>query len=431
MMRIALISEHASPLAWLGGADAGGQNVYVGQVARHLAARGHEVDVFTRLDQRDQQRVVRLPEGFRVVHLPAGPPAKIRKEELLPHMDEFADYLCRFCSQQPPYDVAHANFFMSALAAAQLRREQGVPYVVTFHALGRVRLQHQGAADGFPPERIEIEESIVAEADRIIAECPQDVNDLVRLYGADRRRLVTVPCGVDLDELRPLPKAAARRLLGWDPHESIVLQIGRLVPRKGIDIVIAGVALLKQRHGIGCRLVVVGGESRVPDPAATPEIGRLAELCRHLKIDDHVTFVGSRGRDELPAYYSAADVFVTTPWYEPFGITPLEAMACGLPVIGAAVGGIKMSVDDGETGYLVPPRDPAAVADRLAELLLRPRLRAALGAAGKSRVRRLFTWQRVVAALEQVYFDVAQIKREIGPATRRTNFAEAARLPSG
>jgi glycosyltransferase involved in cell wall biosynthesis len=413
MMRVALISEHASPLAWLGGADAGGQNVYVGQVARQLAARGHQVDVFTRLDQRDLPRVVRLSDGVRVVNLPCGPPTKIPKEALLPHMAEFADSLCDFAAREKRYDLAHANFFMSALAASQLRRELGVPYVVTFHALGRVRRQHQGPADGFPSERVEIEDGIVAQADRIIAECPQDADDLTQLYGADRCRLAVVPCGVDLDELKPAPRLAARRVLGWDPHESIVLQLGRLVPRKGIDNVIAAVAVLRRRYGLLCRLAIVGGDLRVPDARRTPEIARLSGLANQLGVSEQITFVGSRDRHELAACYCAADVFVTTPWYEPFGITPLEAMACGVPVIGSAVGGIKMSVADGETGYLVPPRDPSALAERLAELLLRPQLRAAMGQAGRRRVAQLFTWQRVAGALEHVYLEVIRFKREM------------------
>src|SRR5437868_1239954 len=150
MMRIALISEHASPVAWLGGADSGGQNVYVGQVARHLARRGHRVDVFTRRDRDDLPIELVCADGVRVIHVPAGPPAAVRKEELLPLMDEFSLFVQEFFDREATYDIVHANFFMSALVASDLRRSHGVPYVVTFHALGRVRQLHQGAADEFP-----------------------------------------------------------------------------------------------------------------------------------------------------------------------------------------------------------------------------------------------------------------------------------------
>jgi D-inositol-3-phosphate glycosyltransferase len=409
MMRVALISEHASPLAWLGGTDGGGQNVYVGQVAKYLAARGHQVDVFTRRDSADLPEEMRFDDGVRLIHVPAGPPTAVRKEQLLQYMDEFSQFVGEFCNREAGYDIVHANFFMSALVASDLKRSHGIPYVVTFHALGRVRRLHQGAADEFPEERIEIEDAVVAEADRIIAECPQDMADLIELYGAERRRLALIPCGFDPDEFWPLDRAAARRQLGWHSREPIILQLGRMVPRKGVETVIRAVAALRDRHGLFCRLAIVGGNSREPDSTATPEIGRLKTICRELAIDDRVTFVGSRGRDELRTYYSASDIFVTTPWYEPFGITPLEAMACGVPVVGSAVGGIKMTVADGQTGYLVPPRAPAALADRLALLLRNPRLRATFGANAIRRVHRLFTWERVAAAIERLYRDVTQV----------------------
>ena len=406
MIRVALISEHASPRAWLGGADSGGQNVYVGQVARGLARRGHRVDVFTRRDEVHLADEVLCEDGVRVVHVPAGPPEAVRKEELLGYMDDFSAWMRDYLDQQPTYDVVHANFFMSALVASDLRRSHGVPYVVTFHALGKVRRQHQGSADEFPDERLDIEEAIVAEANRIIAECPQDLADLTELYGADRRKLTMIPCGFDPGELWPLDRALARRQLGWNQREPIILQLGRMVPRKGVETVIRAMAALRDRYGVRARLAIVGGETREPDPVATPEIGRLQAICRELDVLDQVTFVGSRLRSELRTYFSAADVFVTTPWYEPFGITPLEAMACRAPVVGSAVGGIKMTIADGETGFLVPPKNLAALADRLSVLLANPRLREQMGLAGERRVKRLFTWDRVVAAIERTYVEV-------------------------
>jgi glycosyltransferase involved in cell wall biosynthesis len=408
MMRIAMISEHASPLAWLGGADSGGQNVYVGQIARFLAARGHQVDVFTRRDRDDLPREVECTPGVRVIHVPAGPPSAVRKEELLQYMEEFSAFVRAFCDREEPYDIVHANFFMSALVASDLRQSHGIPYVVTFHALGRVRRLHQGAADEFPPERLEIEDAVVAEADRIIAECPQDLADLLEHYEADRDRVAMIPCGFDPEEFWPADRSAARHQLGWNESEPVILQLGRMVRRKGVETVIRALAYLRDEHEIRCRLAIVGGESRDPNPEKTPEIGRLQAICRQLGVLDLVDFVGSRGRDELRTYYSAADVFVTTPWYEPFGITPLEAMACRLPVVGSNVGGIKMTVADGETGYLVPPRDAAALADRLALLLRHPALRERLGAAGYHRVHRLFTWNRIAAAVERLYQEVVQ-----------------------
>jgi histidinol-phosphate phosphatase family protein len=404
-LRIAMISEHASPLGGLGGADGGGQNVYVGQVARHLARQGHRVDVLTRRDSPDQPPVTEWLDGVRIVHVPAGPAEIRRKEELLPFMGGFTTYALRR-ARRVGYDLVHAHFFMSALVAAEMKRVLGLPLVVTFHALGRVRRLYQGGADTFPEERLAIEDRVAAEADRLIAECPQDRRDLLRLYHADPERIRIIPCGFDPEEFGPGDKARARAALGLAAEEFVVLQLGRMVPRKGVDNVIRGVARLRRDHGLSARLLIVGGESREPDPVATPEIGRLRDLAQGEGIADRVTFTGSRGRSELRTYYAAADVFVTTPWYEPFGITPVESMACGTPVIGSAVGGIKTTVRDGVTGYLVPPNDPAALADRLAHLFETPALLREFRRQSIRRARTLYTWQRISTAIEALYAEL-------------------------
>ena len=412
-LRIALISEHASPLAALGGTDAGGQNVYVAHVARCLAAKGHEVDVLTRRDTAQLPSAVDVRPGLRVLHIDAGPPAPVPKEALLPYMGEFGSRAVQLFRHSVPYDVVHANFFMSALVGLRLRAVLAVPLVVTFHALGLVRREHQGEADGFPPERIAIEQRVVREADRIVAECPQDQADLVRAYGADASRLSMVPCGVDLHEFGPGDKAQARRALGLPEHEFVVLQLGRMVPRKGVDNVIQAMAHLDGEPP--ARLLVVGGNSTDPDDGQTPEISRLRDLAQQTGVAPRVTFVGQRQRDSLRNFYLAADVFVSTPWYEPFGITPLEAMACGTPVIGSDVGGIRYSVTEGVTGHLVPPRQPRVLAQRLAHLRANPALAAAMGRAGVLRARSRFTWDRVATDLLDVYRNAA--RRHVVPRT--------------
>lgn len=425
MPRIALISEHASPLATLGGVDSGGQNVYVGQLAQHLAAKGHEVDVFTRRDSRAQPETVAWAENARVVHVPAGPPSLVRKEELLPFMGEFTAHMLYFCECRTwPYDVIHANFFMSALVAADIKRALGIPFVVTFHALGRVRRLHQRGADAFPEERLDIEDRVVAEADRIIAECPQDHDDLVQHYHADPRQITIVPCGFDPTEFWPVPKAKARAKLGLCEDERVLLQLGRLVPRKGIETVVRGLARLRREHRISARLLVVGGESEEPDPAITPEIGRLQAVAREEGIADWVTFLGRRDRPVLRYFYSAADVFVTTPWYEPFGITPVEAMACGTPVIGSNVGGIKTTVADGQTGFLVPPNDPDALAARLAQLLGNEPLLRDFGRRAIRRVHELYTWRQVSEDVSSTYEQVMVPVRTMPVLQRFSGYPE-------
>jgi glycosyltransferase involved in cell wall biosynthesis len=404
-MQIAMISEHASPLASLGGVDSGGQNVYIAQTARHLVRLGHRVDVYTRRDSVELPEIVATKDGYRVINVPAGPPTYVAKEDLLPYMAPFASYMTQKLRRNP-VDLVHANFFMSGLIAMRIKQQLDIPFVITFHALGRVRLLHQPQADRFPHERLAIEDEIVATADAILAECPQDAEDQITLYGAEAQRLRVIPCGFDPEELAPVDKRAARRHLGLDPEEPLVLQLGRMVPRKGVGDAVRGFARMVRYHGVNGRLMIVGGESDEPDPQKTPEIGRLQRIANEERIADRVWFAGRANRAELKYYYSAADVFVTMPWYEPFGITPLEAMACGTPVIGSNVGGIKFSVCNRYTGFLVPPRDAGALGNRLAALISQPALRARMGRRSLERVRKHFTWRGVAKQISQVYRDV-------------------------
>jgi D-inositol-3-phosphate glycosyltransferase len=405
--RIAMISEHASPLAILGGVDSGGQNVYVGQLARHLAGIGYEVDIFTRRDSGMLPEVAEWVSGVRIVHVPAGPAEFVRKEDLLPHIPDFTANMLKFIRRQRRrYQLAHANFWMSGLVAADIKQAVGLPFVVTFHALGRVRRAFQRQADEFPDERFAVEDRIVSEADHIVAECPQEEEDLIRYYNADPSRITIIPGGFDPTEFWPISKALARVSLGLMPEEPVILQLGRMVPRKGVDTVIRGFARLRREHGIRAQLLIVGGDSNDADPVVTPEIGRLRTIAEAEGVADAVVFVGRRGREALKYYYSAADVFVTTPWYEPFGITPVEAMACGTPVIGSNVGGIKFSVRDGETGYLVPADDPGAIADRIAHLYRHPRLMNVFRQQAIRRANDLFTWRRVADGVAALYDEV-------------------------
>ena len=404
MSRIAIVSEHASPIAPAGGVDSGGQNVYVAQVARQLAAQGNHVDVFTRLDNAYLPPEIEWDDGVRVIHVPAGPARELPKEDLLPYMPDFSAFMRRyFDSRDEGYDIVHANFFMSALAALPVARHAGIPLAVTFHALGRVRRRYQAGADRFPDARFDIEDDIVQKADRIIAECPEDRRDLIQLYGADPGRISMVPCGFDAREMAPMDAAEARRRLGWDPDAFYLLQLGRMVPRKGVDNVIRALARLRGLYGVDARLCVVGGNTTQPTETETPELGRLMTIAREEGVLPYVEFTGRRGRNLLRRYYCAASVFVTTPWYEPFGITPVEAMACARPVIGSDTGGIRYTVVDGVTGFLVPPKDPDVLAEKLRMLAQDPAQAERMGRAGAYRARRLFTWERVGLELADVF----------------------------
>nr|WP_315393639.1 glycosyltransferase [uncultured Duganella sp.] len=426
-----MISDHASPLAAPGSVDCGGQNVYVANLACQLARHGCAVDIFTRRDHPAQPLLTHWQRDVRVIHVPAGPAAYVRKEDMLPHMARFARFVAGLArDQRPGYDIAHANFFMSGVVAGELRRALGIPYVVTFHALGLVRRLAQRGADGFPDERVAIERALLREADRVIAECRQDRQDMVRLYGANRANIDIIPCGFDPLTLWPV-RERARARLGVDDDDFVVLQLGRMVPRKGIDTVIEGVAELAARYGVRARLLVVGGAAAPAGGGDSAELRALTALAARLGLESQVSFVGPKPPSELRHWYSAADVFVTTPWYEPFGITPVEAMACATPVIGAAVGGIKSTVVDGRTGYLVAPRDPVQLAARLHRLYADPAHARKLGEAGWRRAHRHYTWDGVAQQVLSVYQGVvAQTAREAGRADRLARREGAAPAPA-
>ncbi|GAB4195693.1 MAG: glycosyltransferase family 1 protein [Roseiflexaceae bacterium] len=424
---IAFLSEHASPMALLGGQDAGGQNVYVDEVSRNLGRLGYAVDVFTRRDSPGLPEVVEWAPGVRIVHLTAGPPQILLKDDLWPYIPAFYDALLEFMLRDGVrYDLIHGNFWMSGWVAARAGRRLDIPSVQIFHAMGKTKRRHQGGQDTSPTGRITVETDIVQQVDRLIAQCPSEQVELIDDYGADPARVALIPSAVNIERFRPLPRAEARRRIGLAGDGPVVVYVGRMLPRKDVrNLVRAFGLLLRDATGTAladARLLLVGGETDTPDPEATPEIGVLQQLAAEHGLADRVIFTGRRGPDALRLYYCAGDVAVTTPWYEPFGLTPLEAQACGVPVIGSAVGGITYTIQDGVTGALVPPRDPEALAGRLRELLSQPELRAQMGRAARLRVEREFTWPVVAqrtARLYQALLAERHTKRPTGPLLER------------
>lgn len=389
-MKIDMVSEHASPLAALGGPDAGGQNVHVGALAAALGRRGNEVTVLTRRDNVDQPDTVNFAPGVTVEHISAGPPQHVPRDRLLPYMNDFAAALARRWRSRPP-DITHAHFWMSGLAALEAVRGCAIPVVQTFHALGSVKQRYQKQADTSPSGRIRLEGRIAREADAIIATCTDEVTELTG-YGTPPGQVFVVPCGVDVAAFRPDGPAAPRA-----DGRFRIITFGRLVPRKGVDTIIEALTLVPEAE-----LVVAGG----PDVGALrhdAEARRLIALTVKGGVADRVTFTGQVAHDDLPPLIRSADVAVTVPWYEPFGIAPVEAMACGVPVITSAVGGHLDTVEHGVTGLHVPARRPKALAETLRRLLADPELRSSLGATAAERARRRYSWARIAAETEAVY----------------------------
>lgn len=406
---IAFISEHASPLASPGSIDAGGQNVYVRELALELAKLDFDIDIYTRKDSKELTQIVEMEPHIRVIHVEAGPTEYIPKENLMDYMEMFSEFMIDFITKNKiQYQLVHANFFMSGMVAMKLKETLDLPFVITFHALGIVRALHQKEADKFPKERIQYEKKIVRTADRIIAECPQDGRDLMNLYTANPAKMEIIPCGFNPEEFNPVAKTKARHIIGINPNQKVILSIGRIVPRKGIDNIIQSLTYLIKKFS-DIKLIVVGGDVDVNNGPSSAEMDRLQQLARKLKVTDNIIFTGPKQPLELKYYYSAADIFISTPWYEPFGITPLESMACGTPVIGSDVGGIKYTVKDGETGYLVPPRNPLKLSNKIKKLLTNDILLKNMQNAAVKRVHSFFTWKRVAAELRLAYFEIMTV----------------------
>ncbi|MBD5606620.1 MAG: glycosyltransferase, partial [Candidatus Eremiobacteraeota bacterium] len=232
-MNIAMVSEHASPLAVLGGADAGGQNVHVAELSAALVRAGHRVRVFTRRDDARAPATQVMPTGVVVELLDAGPAAFVAKDDLWPLMGAFAQQLFQRLAADPA-DLVHAHFWMSASAAITAAQPLGIPVVQTFHALGSEKARMQGAADSSPAIRLAEEARIIRAVDRIVATSSSEIFELCRL-GADPRRLKIVPCGVDV-------AAFDDRATTWRRDRRFpqrVVTLSRLVERKGVADVIS------------------------------------------------------------------------------------------------------------------------------------------------------------------------------------------------
>jgi glycosyltransferase involved in cell wall biosynthesis len=374
-VRIAMIAEHASPRG------DGGQLTQVADLSAALAELGHDVRVYTRRDDPASADST-TAAGVRVVHLTAGPAEALPSDLLLPHMGEFARRLEeRWRADGWAPEVVHAHFWTSGLAAVTAAKHIGVPVVQSFHELGGIE------ATAGMPSRAGYERALGRAVDRVVAETQDEVRGLVRI-GVPRARLTVVPAGVDSVRFSPEGPAVAR-----DPERPRILSVGRLVEGKGF-----GDVLQAMRYVPGAEVVVVGGPP--PDQLATdPGAGALRKLAERLQIADRFRLVGRVPAADMPSWYRSADVLVAGELES----ATLEAMACGLPVIGPAVGSLSETVVDGLTGDLVPDRDPRALGSAVRRLVNDKVRRFAYATAALDRARQAYSWKRVAAQVGSVY----------------------------
>lgn len=409
--RIAMLSVHTCPLAALGGKETGGMNVYVRDLSRELGRRGICVDAFTRSQNPAVPKVCDdLGQRGRVIHLPAGPEAPYDKNLVFDHLPEFVEGVKGFAQEEGiAYDMIHSHYWLSGWVARELRESWGSPVIQMFHTLGRLKdIVAQSEEEREAARRIEVETEVMTFADRIVAATAMEKAQMTRLYGADPVKITVIPCGVDLSLFRPIPMDEARERLDICERKHMVLFVGRIERLKGIDTLLEAMAIVVRDFPNWQEKIcvcIVGGDTSEDSAVVDREMQRLQDLRAELGIADLVTFLGAQTQDALPDHYSAADVVVMPSYYESFGMVAMEAMACGTPVIASQVGGLAFTVQDGVTGFLVPDRNPPALAEKITLLLKDQALRNKLGIQGIERAEQ-HSWARIADQVISLYSDL-------------------------
>lgn len=395
---LAVLSLHSSPLTQPGVGDSGGMNVYVRELAASLAQSGVGTTVYVRRWAEHLARTVEVEPGFRVVHVDAGPP-ELAKEQLPEVVPAFADGVARELAVRPA-DVIHANYWLSGVAGHQLKHRLDLPLVSTFHTLARVKAE---TGDDEPERRIDAEAEVIGCSDVILANSREEVAQLQTLYGADPSRIEIVAPGVEHAFFSPGDRRGARAALGLGDHP-ILLFVGRIQPLKGLQVAVGALAAL---HRPDAELVVVGGPSGADGDA---ELAAVLALADRLGVAHQLRFVAPQPHHLLSTYYRSADVVLVPSRSESFGLVALEAGACGIPVVAAAVGGLRTLVDHGRTGYLVERRDPDAFAAPVQRLLADPALALRMGTAAVERALR-YTWSTAAGRLRRIASDLTHRAR--------------------
>lgn len=395
MRTLAVLSLHTSPLAQPGIGDSGGMNVYVRELVSSLAQAGIACRVYVRRWSEELAPVVEVEPGFSVVHIDAGPP-DLAKESLPEVVDTFADGVIEHLLGAEPVDALHANYWLSGVAGHTIKHTLGLPLVATFHTLARVKAD---TGDPEPQRRVDAESSVIGCSDAILANSPNEAEQLRELYGADPGRIEIVPPGVDHAFFSPGDRRGARAALGLGDHP-VLLFVGRVQPLKGLDVAIQALAALRDPSAV---LVAVGGPSGSEGFA---ELERVRAMATDLGVIDQVRMVEPQPHHLLSTYYRAADLTLVPSRSESFGLVALESAACGTPVVAAAVGGLRTLVDHETTGFLVDSRDPEAYADRARTILGDPELAASMATRAADDARR-YTWSTTAGRLRRIYADLS------------------------
>lgn len=406
LRRVAAISVHTSPLATLGGKDAGGMNVYVRELSCHMADLGLPVDVFTRRTDPHAPEIVEICEGVNLINITAGPSEPVDKNRLFDLLPEFAEQMALYSLRDAVrYDVVHAHYWLSGWTAHLLKRYWNTPYSLMFHTTAHMKNIVSPRSEQETSLRATIEDKLVGMADSIIAANPDEAADLIWRQRCPSDKICTIPPGVDTTLFRPLDRNECRGELDIAPDEQVVLFVGRIDPIKGLDTLLQATKFLKE-SGSAARTHIVGGDL---DDAGEPvgPLAALVERARSMGIEERLVLWGSQPQDRLPVFYSAADVVSVPSRYESFGLVAVEAMACATPVVASRAGGLAFTVEDGRNGYLAPIGDGAAHGRCVLDLLSNDERRKLFGRRAHETALR-FSWQTVASSILHVYERLAE-----------------------
>ncbi|KAI9132266.1 glycosyltransferase [Acaryochloris sp. CCMEE 5410] len=398
---VALISVHGDPAVSIGCEEAGGQNVYVRQMGEALAERGWTVDMFTRKSHPDQLNVVKHQPGCRTIRLEAGPQTFVSRDRLFEYLPKFLSAFQTFQHQNGTiYPLIHTNYWLSAWVGLELKQSQAIRLLHNNHSLGAVKYRTVTTVPMIAKTRLQIEKQCLEQADCVIATSPQE-RDYLRSHVSTKGNIEVIPCGTDTQRFQHQNSTALRQKLGIRDETKLILYVGRFDPRKGIETLVRAVGNPEVQHHQNVKLIIVGG-SRSGEKDSQ-EQNRIRAIVNELGLQDQVIFAGRIDHEHLSAYYTAADLCVVPSLYEPFGLVPIEAMACGTPVIASAVGGLKFTVVHGQTGLLVPPKAVDELAHAIDYLFSHPRELHIMGEAGRHRVTTQFSWPGVADQMDQLY----------------------------
>ena len=371
-MRILIISDHSDPLAKIGSKEAGGQNVYLYYLGKTLGQAGVKVDVFTRWDQRNKKHIVNVSPNFRVIRIKAGRKGFLERDKFLHVLDEFTDNILKFVAEEKKaYDIIHSNYWFSGLSGLKIKSLLHLPLVHVYHSIGEVRFRVlkkfklQKRDYFYFQKRVESEKKIAQESDSIIATSPEEKRTLLKLFKVDPKKICMITIGVDRQVFRPMNQLKARRKLGLSETKKLLVYAGRIEWRKGVATLLYSLKEILKTHP-DTKLYVIGGAKTAGlKKLEQAELDRQAGIIAELGLEGRVCYPGPKTHKRLRLYYNAADVCVVPSYYEPFGIVPIEAMACGTPVVASKTGGLSYSVKNNHTGFLAKPKNYMDLAEKI------------------------------------------------------------------